>query len=91
MTSPSQRRPSPPLVFAEAWLALWRYSTAWTWGGLASFAQVYDTRSLRAFWSSQMTQAMDRYMRSPEFLELMASGLRTLAGLTRLNSQLRTR
>jgi hypothetical protein len=33
-----------------------------------------------------MTGAVDRFLRSPEFLELMASSLKTLAGARALSS-----
>ena len=80
-----------PLALADAWLTWWRYTAAWTWGGVASFARLSDTRSLRAFWSAQMTRTAERWMRSPEFLELMATGMRAMANVARLESQLRSK
>jgi hypothetical protein len=81
----------PPLPIVEPWLGVWRLSAAATWGGLAALAQVSDPRPLRTFWSTALSQAAERTMRSPEFLDLMALNLRAMASLTRLSSQLRFR
>ena len=91
MSSTEQRQPSPPAAFAEPWLALWRYAATFTWGGFASLSRLYDPRPLRAAWSAHMTEALDRFFRSPEFLELMAAHLRMMASATRFASQLRPR
>lgn len=81
----------PPLPIVEPWLAVWRLSAAATWGGLAALAQVSDPRPLRTFWSTALSRAADRAMRSPEFLELTAVNLRAMASLMRLNPLLRSR
>ena len=83
--------PSGPFALAEPWLAPWRLAVRLTWGSMASLAQLYDGKPLRAFWSTNLSQAADRCLRSPEFLELMAGNLKTMAALTRFNSQLHIR
>ena len=81
----------PPPPIALPWLALWRFTAAATWGGLAALVQLSDPKPLRTFWSTALSQAAERTMRSPEFLDLMAVNLPAMASLTRLNSQLRFR
>jgi hypothetical protein len=77
------------IPFAEQWLGPWKLATAMTLQGLASFARLYDTRQLLARWSPNMTEVVDRYLRSPDFLELMASTLKTMATVTRWSAPLR--
>jgi hypothetical protein len=92
---PGTEPPPPPLLpppglslaVADQWLALWRLGAAAAFGGFVTLASAWDTRRLRSIWSANLTQAFDRTMRSPEFLELMAANLRALATLTRLTSQ----
>jgi hypothetical protein len=81
--------PPPGLTLAvtDQWLALWQLGAAATFGGFVAMASIWDTRRLRTIWSANLTQAFDRYLRSPEFLELMAANLRVLATVTRLTSQ----
>ena len=82
-------QPTAPIALPEPWLGAWRFATAMTWGGLASLHQLWDPKQLRSFWSTNLSQAMDRTLRSPEFLELLAGSLRAMAVVTRLNSQTR--
>ena len=48
-----------------------------------AFAQqwlaLWDPRSLRQRWLAEMSNAMDRYMRSPAFLELIRFNLETMS------------
>lgn len=91
MPSGEPRPPRPPRSLAEPYLALWRMTAAVAWGGLASLVQLCDTKPLRTRWSADLSQTVDRTLRSPEFLEFMAGNLRAMAGVARLKSQLRTR
>jgi hypothetical protein len=77
------------MTLAEPWLAMWRFSAAMAWGGVSAFARMCDTRPLRTFWTATATQTVERYLRSPEFLQFMAGNLKTMASLARLNSPLR--
>lgn len=86
--SPASRAVAPWL---EPWLAAWRLGAAVTWGGLVAFAQLADGRTVRTFWSGQMTDALDRAMRSPAFLELASRNLHLMARWAELGSALRPR
>ena len=81
-------QPTPPVAFPEPWLGWWRLAVDMTW---VSLHPPSDARQLRSFWSTNLSETMDRTLRSPEFLELMASNLKAMAAATRLNSQLRLR
>jgi hypothetical protein len=76
------------MTLAEPWLAMWRFSAAMAWGGLTLAARLADPKPARTFWTTTATQTLDRYMRSPEFLQLLATNLKTMAALGRLNSPL---
>jgi hypothetical protein len=91
MPTSEQRPPGPVIPVVEPWLALWRFTAAATWGGLSALVQLSDPRPLRTFWSTALSRAADRAMRSPEFLELTAVNLRAMASLMRLNPLLRSR
>jgi len=75
--------PPSPL---DPWLAWWRLCVAMGWGGLAALAHAADPRPFRAVWSTEISRAIDRAYRSPEFLELTAANLRTMASLARFTS-----
>jgi hypothetical protein len=77
--------PPSPL---DPWLAWWRLCGAMSWGGLAALAHAADPRPFRAVWSSEMSRAIDRAYRSPEFLELTAANLRAMASVARFASQI---
>jgi hypothetical protein len=76
------------MTLAEPWLAMWRFSAAMTWGGFTLAARLADPRPLRTFWTTAATKTVDRYLRSPEFLQLLATNLNAMAALARLKSPL---
>ena len=75
-----------PVPLLDPWLAWWRLCVAMGWGGLAALAHAADPRPFRAVWSTEISRAIDRAYRSPEFLELTAANLRTMASLARFTS-----
>jgi hypothetical protein len=79
--------PIPPAAVADQWLALWGLGTAMTWATLAALPQIWDTRQLRTLWSKSLTEAVDRYLRSPEFLAVMASNLNAMTRAAGVHSQ----
>jgi hypothetical protein len=88
MSAPAQRQAGLPPGLADPWGEAWRLGAAMTWAGFQTATRLCDVRPWRTFWVTQLTQAADRYARSPEFLEFLAHNLRAMAGLARLNSQL---
>lgn len=77
-----------PVPLLDPWLAWWRFTAAMSWGGITALAHAADPRSYRALWSTEMTRAIDRAYRSPQFLELAAANLRAMASVARFTSQL---
>jgi hypothetical protein len=63
----------------QPWLALSRQTVAWGQAALESAALVLDPRPLRTAWVKSLSQAMDGYLRSPLFLEMMGQALRIMA------------
>jgi hypothetical protein len=82
---------NPLLAIGEQWLATWRLGVALSFAGVASLAQFSDPRQLRKVWSANLTEMIDRSMRSPEFLRLMACQLRAMADVAKFTSALRSR
>jgi hypothetical protein len=79
--------PNPLLLaMAEQWLAAWRLTAALGWAGAATLVELSDPRRLRRAWSANLTGIVDRSLRSPEFLRLMACNLRAMADATRFTS-----
>jgi hypothetical protein len=78
---------SPPAAVADQWLALWQLGTTMTWATLVSLPQLWDTRQLRTIWSKSLTEAVDRYLRSPEFLAVMADNLNAMTRATGVHAQ----
>jgi hypothetical protein len=85
-------RPNPLLaIAAEQWVAAWRLSASLSWASAAALFELSDPRRLRRAWSADLTGIVDRTLRSPEFLRLMACNLRAMADVTRLTSTLSPR
>jgi hypothetical protein len=87
VSSPIEHRlPNPLLTVIEPWLSAWRFAAVLGWTGLASAAQFSNSRELRKVWSTNLSEAVDRSLRSPEFLRLMACTLRFMADAARFTS-----
>ncbi len=86
-----ESRLNPLLAFTEQWLEAWKHACLVGRGSLEAFAFFADPRWLRKFWLADLSQAMDRYMRSAVFLELMQVNLNYLARSARGVFQLRTK
>jgi hypothetical protein len=84
-------RPNPLLALGEQWLAAWRFGAALSWAGVASLAQLSDAQSARTAWSRQLSGMVDRTLRSPEFLRLMACQMRAMANVAQFTSASRPR
>lgn len=85
-------RPALLLAMAEQWLGAWRLTAALGWAGAASLLQqLSDPQRLRREWSANFTGLVDRTLRSPEFLRLMACNLRAMADAAQFTSKLRPR
>ena len=84
-------RPAPLLAMAEQWLGAWRLTASLGWASAATLVQLSDPQRLRKEWSSNLTGLVDRTLRSPEFLRLMACNLRVMADVARFTSALRSR
>jgi hypothetical protein len=79
-------RTSPLYAMVEPWFEAWRFASAMTWSSAASIWRLSDPQRLRKTWSSELTGMIDRSLRSPEFLRLMACNLRVLADIGALTS-----
>ena len=75
---------STSAVLARSWFETWRLTTSLAWEAVTLMANGYHPRIARTRWSTTATQAFDKYLRSPECLELMALNLRAVAGVRRL-------
>jgi hypothetical protein len=65
-------------AFGQQWWDLSQRAGALGQGGLEAVARFYDPRRLRTMWLSELSLAMDRYMRSPQFLSLLQLNLQAL-------------
>jgi len=83
--------PSMLLAVAEQWLGAWRLTAALSWASAASLVRLGDPQRLRKEWSTNLTGVVDRTLRSPEFLRLMACNLRAMADAAQFTSSLRPR
>ena len=83
--------PSLLLAVAEQWMGAWRLTAALSWASAASLVQLGDPQRLRRDWSVNLTGLVDRTLRSPEFLRLMACNLRAMADAAQFTSSLRPR
>jgi hypothetical protein len=86
----------PLAAMGRQWLELWQRAGVFGRGGLDAAAAFYepwrfDPRRLRTLWLTELTHAMDRYMRSPAFLQLMQYNLSALAGSPYLGTPLSRR
>jgi hypothetical protein len=63
----------------EQYLEFWRQAAALGRGSLVAASLLMDPRPLRNLWLTHLTQVTDRFLRSPEFLDLMKQSLRTLS------------
>ena len=77
-----------PVALLDPWLARWRFAAAMGWESFAALAHAADPRPFRAVWSTEMSRAIDRAYRSPQFLELMAANLRAMASVARFTSSI---
>ena len=71
------QKPARPSV--EQYLEFWRQAAAVGRGSLAAASMLLDPRPLRNMWVAHLTQVTDRFLRSPECLELMKHSLRVLS------------
>jgi hypothetical protein len=58
-------------MFGAQWLESLRHVAALGRGSMAVAAVFWDPRRLRSRWLADLSQAMDAYLRSPAFLDLM--------------------
>ena len=79
------------LAMAEHWLGAWKLTAALGWASAASLLQLSDPQRLRREWSANLTGLVDRTLRSPEYLRLMACQLRVMADMAQFTSKLRPR
>jgi hypothetical protein len=91
MPGDDQRRASLLLAMSEQWLGAWRFAAALSWASAASLVRLSDPQRLRREWSTSLTGMVDRTLRSPEFLRLMACNLRAMADAAQFTSKLRPR
>jgi len=91
MPPPLDAEPDPFQLFAEPWRAWWSYTGACGRAGLEWMALWSDPAPLRSRWLAGVSQMLDRYVRSPAFLELTRHNLRALTALARLKSPIRPR
>jgi hypothetical protein len=83
--------PNSLLALGEQWFAAWRFGAALGWASVASLTQLADPRGLRRAWSANLTETIDRSLRSPEFLRLMSCQLRAMADVAQFTSAFRRR
>jgi hypothetical protein len=55
----------------QQWIDMWSQAGALACASFTGVAFVEQSKQLRSWWLATLTQAMDRYLRSPAFLELM--------------------
>jgi hypothetical protein len=75
MPPDEEGRANPLLAFAQPWLEALKQTEVVGRGVLQAYATFCDHRSLRQLWLGHMSQAADRYLRSPEFIRLMHQSL----------------
>jgi hypothetical protein len=61
----------------DPYLEFWRQAATVGRGNLAMATLFFDAQALRTMWVAHLTQATDRFLRSPEFLELMRLGFQS--------------
>jgi hypothetical protein len=86
----AQLAPTSVLAWAQPWLGMWRLTAATTVESVVLLAQLWDPRRFRASWSKELSESVDRYLRSPQFLEQMARNVKTMVSIAQINSQLRS-
>ena len=68
----------PLAALGAAWLEWWGHAAALQRGGFEWLALSCHPRRLRERWLADWTETLDRYMRSPAFLEVMRRNLAVL-------------
>jgi hypothetical protein len=74
---------NPLLELTDQWMDCWRKAVALGYGLPAALT---DPRQTRNAWLAELTNATDRYLRSPAFLEWMRSYLSAVSRSTGLIS-----
>jgi hypothetical protein len=64
---------------AEHWLEVWRCAAALSEANLRGVAGFWDLQERRGRWLAELSQILDRHMRSKAFLDWMAFNLRAMA------------
>jgi hypothetical protein len=80
---PPEKRESFESIFrsyADLWLGLWRWSAIMGGASLEGIASLWGIQPPRDAPLAALSQTMDRYMRSPEFLSMMQSSLKLMSG-----------
>ncbi len=80
MPSEEQWTFNPFIAFTEQWLETWQRVNALGLQNLQGITLFGDPR-LRSCWMAGLSHAMDNYMRSPAFLELMQQSLEVMTGI----------
>jgi hypothetical protein len=62
----------------DQWLVWERQAASVSWGGMAAAALLWDYKRLRHFWLTELSRSVERYVRSPVFIETMGANLRVL-------------
>ena len=63
----------------EHWLEVWRCAAALSEANMQGLARLWDLQERRSRWLAELSQTLDRHMRSEAFLEWMAFNLRAMA------------
>jgi hypothetical protein len=70
----SARATDPLVALGEQWLEPWRQASLLARDGMTA-SLAWDFQRQRSRWFGDLTRAMDAYMRSPAFLELVRFNL----------------
>jgi len=70
--------PTQLTALTQQWLESWQHAGALASGSLSAATIACDSRRLWKFWFTDTAQSMDRYMRSPAFLDLMICNLKAM-------------
>ncbi len=84
MLLPDKAMLTPLRTLGEQWLQGWQYASALNRGALEWMTLSCDPQQLWRRWLATTSQTVDRYMRSPAFLELMHYHLDALTKSTQI-------
>jgi hypothetical protein len=77
----------PSAQFIRLWAGLFEQADAQCQAMFKGIELCYDPRTVRRRWLEEMSRAMDGYLRSPAFLELMRTNLETMTNLKAIQDQ----